>query len=244
MGKFRKTIKDVVGVLNRIAFFNSLIDTTILFCILYLGLTLINLFPLELSLIFSVFYLISKWVGKKKYYTVQLIERKFPFLKDKLTTAKDTLNDDNFVISKLRIEVEKKVSKVDASSLFDFGRVFFKTSLVIGIIFLLLFVTAMDFRLFDSENALSKINIGIDTNYRLPSFGKEESSSGGLEFNMPNEIDLNDIEDVKNNDFKREEFLSYEELKAIGAKEYKDPITEEEKEVVKNYFDRINSKGD
>ena len=102
----------------------------------------------------------------------------------------------------------------------------------------------MDFRLFDSENALSKINIGIDTNYRLPSFGKEESSSGGLEFNMPNEIDLNDIEDVKNNDFKREEFLSYEELKAIGAKEYKDPITEEEKEVVKNYFDRINSKGD
>ncbi len=249
MGKFDEIIEDVVEVLQEAALINVLINTCIVFLILYFALSLINLFPLTLSLVFAMFYLMKTWIEKTDKYTARLVEKRFPFLKDKLTTAKDTLNQNNFIVTKLRIDVAKRLHKVDASAFFQMGRTTSKILIIILIIFSLMFVTVIDFRIFDAEKIISKID--LDLNFKGSSVfagsggtpGEGEYSGGdGLEFQVSQTVDVTDLQDVEEKKFKKEEFISYDELNAIGAQEYKDPITEEEKEIVKNYFNKLNQR--
>lgn len=244
MGSFAEVINDVTSVLKKAIMINTLMNTVILFLLLYLCFTLINLYPLILSLIISLFYLVYVWAKKVRLYTIGMVENRFPELKDRLMTAKDNLDKENFVVTKLRVEVTKKLRDVEAGDLFNYTKLMFKVIAIIVFIFLIVFVTAMDFMIFDAQAALGKIhlNIGLNDNENDGANGLENASGEGLEFDIPNTIDYNDIQDTETEDFKKEEFLSYDELKAIGAQEYKDPITEEEKEIVRSYFDKINSR--
>lgn len=243
MSKFKEIIKDVVGVLNGAALLNTLLNTCSLFILLYLIFTLFNLFPFILASIISLFYLMSVWFKKTEKYTAKYVETKFPELKDKLTTAKDTLNDENFVVNKLRVDVAKRIRGVDASNFFNMGRSFGKLIGIIFIIFVLLTTTALDFRILDLENKMGRVGINFGNTGKLFDFlDSDDEVTDGLEFHLTTTIDVTDIQDVEDKEFKKEEFISYDELHAIGAKEYKDPITEEEKEIVKNYFDKINEK--
>ena len=249
MGKFDDIIGDVVGILQEAALMNSLINTCIVFLILYLGLSLINLFPLILSITFSLFYLINIWIKKTDKYTARFVEKKFPFLKDKLTTAKDTLEQESFVVTRLRIDVAHRLSKVDASTFFQTGKTALKIFIIIFLVFSLMFITVIDFKLFDTEKAISNLN--LDLSFRGSSIfsgtggtsGESNYSNGeGLEFLVSQTVDVTDLQTIEEKNFTREEFISYDELDAIGAQEYDDPITEEEKEIVKNYFDKLNER--
>ena len=249
MGKFDDIIGDVVGILQEAALMNALINTCIVFLILYLGLSLINLFPLVLSITFSLFYLINIWIKKTDKYTAKFIEKKFPFLKDRLTTAKDTLGQENFVVTRLRIDVAQRLGKVDASAFFQTGKTTFTIFMILFLVFSLMFVTVIDFRLFDTEKAISNLNLDLSFSGSSifsgtdGTLGESNYSEGkGLEFLVSQTVDVTDLQDIEEKNFKKEEFISYDELNAIGAQEYKDPITEEEKEIVKNYFDKLNER--
>jgi hypothetical protein len=242
MGSFTNVINDVMGVLKKAIMINTILNTVILFLILYLFFTLINLLPLILSLIISLIYLVYIWAKKVRKYTINLVEEKFPDLKDRLTTARDTLDSDNYVVTKLRVDVTKKLRDAEAGDIFN-TKMMLKIIAIILIIFFIIFVTVKGWMIFDAEAAISRIKLGLD-------FGKDSSSSDGesnanttgIEFKVPKTIDYNDIGDAEEKTFKKEEFLSYDELNAIGAQEYNDPITEEEKEIVRSYFDKINKR--
>ncbi len=247
MRKFGDVIGDIAGVLHEAAFLNALLNTCLVFMVLYFIFTLINLFPLIMAFLFSLLYLIMIWVKKTEKYTARLVEKRFPFLRDKLTTARDSMREDNFVINNLRMKVTERLSMVDASALFEMKRATIKTSMIVGVIFLLMFVAVVDFRIFDTEKALANLNfdIGGGSSIFAGLGGSGEGKFGdgeGLEFRVPQTVDVTDIQDVEEKKFKKEEFLSYDELNAIGAKEYNDPITEEENEVLKSYFNKINER--
>ena len=246
MRNFKEIIGEVKGILKGAAILNTLQNVALLFLSMYLLFALFNLFPFAIASIISFFYLLSTWIKKTDVYTAKLVEKRFPFLKDKLTTAADTLNQENFVVNRLRVEVAKRLNDVDASSFFNIGKIIVKSGSILVVIFMLMFVTAIDFKIFDVRQALSGINIGFPN---APEFGDRkaggndlELSDDGLKFHVPKTVDITDLQDVQDTSFKKEEFLSYDELIAIGAKDYEDPITEEEKEVVKNYFNRINKR--
>jgi hypothetical protein len=243
MGSFTNVINDVMGVLRKAIMINTLLNTVILFLILYIFFTLINLIPLILSLVLSLIYLIYVWAKKVRLYTIGMVEDKFPDLKDKLTTAKDTVDSDNYVVTKLRVEVTKRLRDTEAGDIFNYTKLMFKIIVIVLLIFLIIFVTVKEWMIFDAEAAIAKLKMDFK-------FGGSESNAGdgkegnstGLEFQVPKTIDYNDIDNADAKNFKKEEFLSYDELNAIGAQEYNDPITEEEKEIVKSYFDKINQR--
>ena len=255
MKNFRAIIRDVGSILKSAALVNTLINAGIVMLLFYLLFSLFNLFPLILSLAVAGFYLVSTWADKTRKYTMRFVESKHPELKDKLTTAVDTIGQENFVIDKLRIEVAKKISKVDASEFFNFGRIIFKTIVLISVLGSIMVVTAYDIRLFDVQEKISEMDLSVDFSKKASGEGfasdkpgKPGDGSGsftedeGMKFKISNTVDLNDIQDVEEKNFKKEEFLNFEDLEAIGASDYKDPITDQEKEIVKNYFNRINEK--
>lgn len=243
MNNFNKIIKEITNVLNEAAFLNSILNASILFVILYTLLTLINLFPLILSILFSSMFLIYSWSKKIDVYTANMVEKKFPFLKDKLTTAKDTIKNENLVIYNLRVEVAKKMSKVDASKFYQIGKSYLKIISIVGSLLILMFISVNNIELFDSEKILSEIDLNLIKKDDLSDsiFKKNQQNGGdGLKFEVPQTFDINDLTNEEENTFKRDEFINYDQLRVIGSEEYIDPITEEEKEVVKNYFNKIN----
>lgn len=250
----KRTIRDVLGdvtsVLNQAIAIESILSVIIIFVISFVAFSLINLFPLILSSTFAVLYLINVWVKNKEKYTIQMIESKFPHLKDKLTTCFDTVSKDNFVIRNLRNDVSRELNRVDASRFFDFRRITFKSFAIVILIVGMLFVSSTGFKIIDSQKMLGDLDLDIDMDSILrgkeakhigsDDFADEEYASGeGLNIKITKSVDFNDLSDAEERDFKREEFVSYDELNAIGAEEYNDPMSEEEKDIVKNYFDRI-----
>ncbi|WP_286019065.1 DUF7502 family protein, partial [Candidatus Venteria ishoeyi] len=145
MGKFNLVIKEVVSLLRGAILVNTFVNVAVVFSILFLILSLFNFFPGIIAGIISLLYFVKTLFKKNFYYTIKLIEEKFPFLKDKLGTAKDTLNEDNYIINELRTEVSKKLRKVNADSFFNLGKIYLKTFIIIIVIFAILISTTNGF---------------------------------------------------------------------------------------------------
>jgi hypothetical protein len=236
MSKFDERINDLFGVLTEAALLNTVLNTIILFLMSYIFLNLISLYPLHISSIISLIYFLNVWIKKSGLYDIKLVEKKFPFLKERLSTAKETLNKDNFVINALRIDVTKRINHIDASTFFRKGRTFIKISVILILLFSLMFLTINNVKITNLDDKINKFNIS-----KLFSFWKKDKVEVDNTFNLDDNIDPSKLDDEDYN-FKKEEFISLDELNAIGSQEYRDTITDEEKEIVKKYFETITNR--
>jgi hypothetical protein len=232
MRKFDERINELFGVLTEAALLNAILNTLIVFLVSYIFLTLINLIPLALSTIISMIYLLYIWIKKSSFYDIKLVEKKFPFLKERLSTAKETLDKDNFVINALRIDVSKRINHIDASSFYRTGRTILKISFILILLFGIIFFTANNIKIANLNEKIGKLNLS-----KLFSRDKDKDVNN---YDLPEEYDPTKLEEYK--DFKKEEFISHDDLDAIGSKEFRDTITDEEKEIVKKYFETISSR--
>ncbi|MGM5485363.1 MAG: DUF7502 family protein [Nanobdellota archaeon] len=224
-------IDEVTSILRNAAFFHSLIDAVLMFEVAYIAFSLINFFPVLLASFISSLYLIFKWSSGLSRFTELYFEKRFPDLRYKLTTAKECHDKNSFVVERLRREVSEKLKHIDAGYLFNFRKVFAQSSIIVILCFSIIFIGMTDTQFFDLED-----NIDLPEN---PITGKatQQNEQDGLDFKSPQKKDLSEIEDTKDIDFREDEFDH--DLRTVGAKEYKDPMTEEEQKVVKEYFENI-----
>ena len=235
MSKFDERISELFDVLTEAALLNTILNTIIVFLVSYILLSLINLIPLSLSIIISMVYLLFIWIKKSSFYNIKYVEEKYPFLKERLSTAKETLNKQNFVINALRIDVSRRINHIDASSFFRTGRTILKIITIIFLLFSLMFLTVQDIKITNLNEKISNLNLG-----RLFSFfSKQEETE--KEYNFSDNFDPTRIDEIHEK-FRREEFISLDELEAIGSEQFRESITDEEKEIVKRYFETIQTR--
>ncbi|MFW6233407.1 MAG: DUF7502 family protein [Nanoarchaeota archaeon] len=235
MSKFDERINDLFDVLTEAALLNTILNTIIVFLISYIFLSLINLIPLSLSIIISMIYLLFIWIKKSSFYNIKYVEKKYPFLKERLSTAKETINKENFVINALRIDVSRRINHIDASSFFRTTRTMFKIIAIIFLLFSLMFLTVQDIKITNLNEKLGKLNL----NFLFSIFSKDVEEEN--EYNFSDDFDPTKIDEIYDQ-FKREEFINLDELDAIGSEQFKESITDEEKEIVKKYFETIQTR--
>ncbi len=156
MKGFRKVIKEVNETLNDILVFETILNSIIIFLVVYAVLSVINLDALY-ALIPAIVYLVVVAYNRMKKNKARIVEEKYDMLNEKLRTAMDNVNQDNPIVNELQSEVIEDIRKVKTSSFVDTRRVTYKIIGGIVLCFIIIFLATLNIQLFDFKVVFEKI---------------------------------------------------------------------------------------
>src|SRR3989338_8415181 len=104
MDKFKLLLHEINENINNVIIFNIVIKAAIMFLSFYLLLTLFNMQPLY-ALVPSVMYMLVKLYLSLSKSKAKMVERNYPSLREKLTTAYEYRNVENPVVNELKDEI-------------------------------------------------------------------------------------------------------------------------------------------
>lgn len=150
MKEFKKVLNDVTLTLTDIFLFDLMLNAVIVFLAVYFVLAIFSFYPLS-AIGASAIYLIFAGIKKFRQNKLELVESKYPHLREKLKTSADYIKEDNEVIRQLQEEVKHDVQDVRSSSFLDIDNTIFKTILTVLLSFLIIYVSAINFVVMDTD---------------------------------------------------------------------------------------------
>lgn len=155
---FKKVLQEIEAVRNAIILTFVLLDTAFVFLAGYAVLVLFNFYPI-LAFIPALYYFVSEAYKRISTKTLRDIEEKYPALREKLRTAADTADQENFMVLRLRLEVINLVRTVAMSSLIDLKRIAITVGKILGIAFLIIGISAYNIQIIDLKAAIHNADL-------------------------------------------------------------------------------------
>lgn len=136
MGEFSQVLNELKKTLRKILLFDIFIETLLIFLCLYIIRIIINL-PKYIAYVPALIYFVVMLYRRRKLTSVRNVEQKYPILNEALRTAGDTIQEDNYLVNELRIQVKDKVKNVSASTFLDIKGDILKVLISIVLVFVL-----------------------------------------------------------------------------------------------------------
>ena len=253
MKQFPSVVKEVNRTLNELILFENIVNTTLVFLVFYLLLSIFDFRPIYALIpaaAYLAFYTYLSFRSPKSF----LVESKYEPLREKLRTAADNMNLDNPVAEELKYEVTSEIKNVSLSMFISPKSISYKIFAVMALSFLIIFATTMNLKvlelarqkvpsIFDTKNLKSIGNLAAtQLNTSNDIYGKNDVAKlGDNELNIrikPIDFKVNVKEEGESTQQKFETTFPQE----IGVKEtvaYEESIPQEQQELVKNYFKKI-----
>ena len=256
MKNFIKVIKEINRTLNFLIIFETIINAVIFFLVVYLLLSLINLYPI-LALIPAIVYFISRLYVNSKTDKRIAVERKYEPLKEKLRTAADNYKEDNPVVNELQDEVVHDLKHVGLSSFISTKRVSYKILTTILLSFAIVFATTLNLYIVDLNKFLSNLpefleNINplkIADTTLLGEINESEDIYGDSKLAVlgNQEIDIRikpvnyEVNVREEGDVEQKQFdeIFPRDVNIEQASAFEENIPEEQQELVKKYFNKL-----
>src|SRR3989338_4930364 len=156
MKTFIKVVKEINNTLNFLIIFETALNTAIFFLVVYLLLSLINLYPL-LALIPALVYFAARMYTHSKADKRIIVENKYGPLREKLRTAADNIDKENPVVDELQEEVIYDLKNVGLSSFISAKQVSYKIFATILLSFAIVFATTLNLYIVDLNKFLGDI---------------------------------------------------------------------------------------
>lgn len=253
MNQFSSVVKEINRTLNEITLFENLVNTTLVFLVFYLLLSIVDINPMY-SLIPSLLYLVVYSYMSFASYKPLVVESKYAPLREKLRTAADNMGMENPIADELRYEVTNEMKNVGLSLFINPRTLSYKIFGVLAVSFLIIFVTTANLKLldfakqkvpdiFDTKGLKGVGNfVATQLNTSDDIYGKEDVAKlGDQELNIrikPVDFKVNVREE---GDSQRQDFetLFPKELAVKETVAYEENIPQEQQELVKNYFKKL-----
>jgi len=244
-------------VLNRL--FSVFLDSLLVF---FAGAILLALLmmPWFYAGIPMILYFIPMSVKRVREVRLKEAEEKIPELQWQLRTTEDTLGKENEIVESLHQRVLQRLMAIRKSYLMDGKAMRYKFAGIIGLVGIFFVISFFNFALLDAANpngitgllakdgkngfgagndSLLKTNAGDRDIYGekdVAELGDEELQ---LELKKQNnELDYNNIKDPEGKNFNQQKSLG--DIGASADASYKENIDEENKKLVKNYFEKLS----
>lgn len=253
MRNFSNVVREINRTLNQIIFFENMVNTTIVFLVSYLLLSLFNIKPL-FALIPSLGYLCYYSYFSFRSSKPILVESRYAPLREKLRTAADNVGMESPIAEELAYEVTSEMKNVGLSLFINPRSLSYKIFAVILLSFLIIFTTTLNLRLFefakqkipdifDTKNLKGVGNlVAVQLNTSDDIYGKNDVAKlGDKELDIrikPVDFKINVKEEGESEQHKFETvFPSDLAVKETAA--YEENIPQEQQELVKNYFKKL-----
>jgi len=255
MKNFIRVIKEINRTLNFLIFFETTINAAIFFLVVYLLLSLINLFPI-LALIPAIVYFAARLYVNSKIDKRVAVERKYEPLKEKLRTAADNIEEENPVVNELQDEVVHDLKNVGLSSFISTKRISYKIMTTILLSFAIVFATTLNLYVVDLNKFLGNIPEFLNnvnplraSNSPLGEINESEDIYGDSKLAVlgEKEIDIRikpvnyEVNVREEGDLEQKEFgeIFPSEVAIEQSSAFEENIPEEQQELVKNYFNKL-----
>lgn len=255
MKTFIKVVKEINNTLNFLIIFETALNAAIFFLVVYLLLSLINLYPI-LAVIPALVYFAARMYANSKRDKRVIVENKYAPLKEKLRTAADNIDKENPVVDELQEEVIYDLKNVGLSSFISTRQVSYKIFATILLSFAIVFATTLNIYIVDLNkflgeipDALSKLSLKRSANTPIGEVNESSDiyGDGKLAVLGDQQIDIR-IKPINYEVSVREEgeveqkqfdeiFPSQVDIKQSSA--YEENIPQEQQELVKNYFNKL-----
>ncbi|MFO8016133.1 MAG: hypothetical protein R6U32_03445 [Candidatus Woesearchaeota archaeon] len=263
MKQFINVVKEVKSTLAGITIFFILLDSVIIFLVVYLLLSLFELYPTA-SLIPALFYFIYSLYQETKLNKIRVVEKFYPELNEKLRTAVDYAGVKNDIVDNLHQDVISGMRKVAASSFFNRKETFQKVAVIVALCFVIIGVTFLGISFAAFKGKLADVAEGLgdgggDAGDETGDIS--ETTGGGAAFKdiygEKSVANLGDKEvemEMKTSSYEfivresgeiedEEEFQEQfpEDITSVESKNYDENIPDErdQQELIKNYFKRL-----
>jgi len=256
MKDFIKVVKEIDSTLNFLIIFETAINTVIFFLIVYLLLSLINLYPI-IALIPAIIYFVTRYKINSKSDKRIMVESKYEPLKEKLRTAADNYNIDNVVVNELQEEVKQDLRHVGLSSFISTKDVAFKIITTILLAFTIVLATTLNLYIVDLNKFLKDLpdllnNINPLSKSKNTAIGQINESEdiygkGKLAVLGNKQIDIRikpvnyEVNVREEGDAEQKQFdeIFPSEVAVEQSSAFEEHIPEEQQELVKNYFNNL-----
>jgi hypothetical protein len=261
MKKFTKVLREINFTFNNIIFFNVFLTSILIFLSVYITLSLFNFYKEYAMVPALLYFFIFSIKGITEKHLLE-VERKYPFLNERLRTARDNIKMDTPIVDSLKSDIMHDMKYVNVSSFINEKKISYKILITIVLCFLLVFSSQFDlsFNLRDTAKRASDFisNIregneegggGQQGHQRIAGSGASESmfgdpsiaEMGDEELDMmlkPSgyEIKLGSVKEAERREFEQ---LFPGDVFAESANVYQENIEKEKQDIVKNYFLRL-----
>ncbi len=253
MKQFSSVVKEINRTLNQLIFFENIVNTTLVFLVFYLILSIIDFSPL-LALVPALAYLAFYSYMSFKSYKPLLIENKYAPLREKLRTATDNLGMQSPIVDELEYEVTSEMKNVGLSMFINPRTLSYKIFAVMLLSFLIIFSTTLNLKLL--EFARDKVPDIFDTrglkgvgnfvatklNTSEDIYGKDDVAKlGDNELNIrikPVDFKVN-VKEEGESEQRNFETVFPQEMILKETAAYQEDIPQEQQELVKNYFKKL-----
>ncbi len=153
MDEFRRALREIYTVRVVAQLFMVLIEGIFVFLVIYLFLSLINLYR-QLTIIpalLFVAYRAWKVISRKD---LREVEREHPELAERLRTAADSMQHDNFIVMKLRLSIIKTLRSMKVSSFFNFKDLIKQLGFITLVSFVIILVGVYNIQIIDMESII------------------------------------------------------------------------------------------
>ena len=253
MKQFSDVVKEINKTLNELILFENIVNTTLVFLVFYLALSVFDFNPL-FALIPALLYLGFYSYMSFKSYKPLIIESKYAPLREKLRTAADNIGMDNPIVEELEYEVTSEMKNVGLSMFINPRTLSYKIFGVVLLSFMVIFATTLNLKLLDfakqkvpdifETKGLKGVGNFVATKLNTSEdiYGKDDVAKlGDKELNIrikPVDFKVNVKEegDVQQQKF---ETVFPQDLTVKETVAYEENIPQEQQELVKNYFKKL-----
>ena len=251
MRQFSQVVKEINRTLNQLTLFENIVNTTIVFLVSYLILSVFDFHSL-LAIIPALAYLGFYSYRSLKSSKSMMVESKYAPLREKLRTAADNVNMDNPIANELEYEVTSAMKNVELSMFINPRTLSYKIFAVMVLSFMIIFVTTMNLKIIEfAQHTVPDIFQGPKG---IGNFVAAKLNTSGDIFGKNNVAQLGDKElnirlkpvDFKVNvkeegDTQQQNFEATfpQELAVKETTAYEENIPQEQQELVKSYFKKL-----
>ena len=235
---FRKVLKEIDAIRNSIILFMCFLDACVLFLGLYLFFFLITLYPTYIAGIFSFFYFLSKSFKEVNSKKLVDVEKRHPILWERLRTAADSVDSQNFMVLRLRASIIQNLRAI-----FDMKKIMKRLGILVGFSLVILVVSVYGIHIIDMENIIKT------TDWRTTL--RDKLLRGHIPDALLGRGDVNDfleIEDINDQMNKRERFDEDafsaglpSDLFQSADTTFEETMSKKKRIYIRNYFSKIRN---
>ena len=209
------------------------------------------------AIVIAMLFFMRSLVKKIKENKILLLEKKHPDLHERLRTSYDYQEKSNPIIDDLHKDIVKIMRQVDVNAFLNAGGLFLKGVFICGLLFGTFYMSSVGYDVLDVTKAITNSQIyrrTADFAQDLFDENREETKNrpllddprliglGDEQLNLSletlsTELDISEISNNDKNDFGGKYPI---EIAGYAQETYEERIPEEHKEIVKEYFKKIN----
>jgi hypothetical protein len=237
-------------------FFDSLLTATAIFSVGYF-----IVYFYRLNFLFAVItggaFFIRSLVRKIRQNKILILENKYPNLRERLRTSYDYQDKTNTIINQLHTDIISMMKKVDVNAYLSSRDLFLKILIILIMLSSTLYLSSIGLDILDVTNIVINSQLFKRTSGfvkdifdetrneitnrpllddpRLITLGNKDLNISIDTYNT--ELDISEVSDPEKNDYGGH---YPEEILGAAQKTYDEKIPEEHREVIKEYFKKIN----